>query len=232
MEGANLLQTADEMTDSSEAAQPPQELSLRETVYETLRFQLITGRIAPGVAISTRGLARELGVSQMPVRDALSRLAAEGAVEIRNKRAVMVPAMTHERFEDIMRCRLLLEPAAAVDALPHIDAARLQRIRAADAATDAAIERGDINAYMESNFRFHARIYRASPFGTLNRLIEMLWMQFGPFMRLVYGRMDTTSLVDQHRVATAAIERGDEAALREAIHEDIMDGMRLIREQA
>jgi len=221
-----------EANEASAGAIPPPELSLRETVYENLRFQLITGRIAPGVALSTRGLARQLGVSQMPVRDALSRLAAEGAVEIRNKRAVMVPAMTHERFEDIMRCRLLLEPAAAVDALPHIDAARLKRIHAADEATDQAILDGDTNAYMESNFRFHSLIYRASPFGTLNRLIEMLWMQFGPFMRLVYGRMGTATLVDQHRVATAAIAAGDPERLRQAIHEDIMDGMRLIREQA
>ena len=231
MEGANLRSTEEGTREASDSA-PPLELSLRETVYENLRFQLITGRIAPGVAISTRGLARQLGVSQMPVRDALSRLAAEGAVEIRNKRAVMVPAMTHARFEDIMRCRLLLEPAAAVDALPHIEEQRLQSIREADAATDAAILSGDINAYMESNFRFHSLIYRASPFGTLNRLIEMLWMQFGPFMRLVYDRMGTENLVDQHRVATTAIATRDATRLRQAIHEDILDGMRLIGGQA
>jgi len=55
--------------------------SLREQVYEDLRYRLITGKIAPGVGISTRGLAQQLGVSQMPVRDALSRIAAEGAVD-------------------------------------------------------------------------------------------------------------------------------------------------------
>ena len=53
--------------------------SLREQVYEDLRYRLITGKIAPGVGISTRGLAQQMGVSQMPVRDALSRIAAEGA---------------------------------------------------------------------------------------------------------------------------------------------------------
>jgi hypothetical protein len=53
--------------------------SLREQVYDELRFRLITGKIAPGLGISSRGLAQQLGVSQMPVRDALGRLAAEGA---------------------------------------------------------------------------------------------------------------------------------------------------------
>ena len=55
---------------------------LHASIYEELRTRLITGKIVPGLGLSTRGLAAELGVSQMPVRDALSRLAAEGAVEV------------------------------------------------------------------------------------------------------------------------------------------------------
>lgn len=205
---------------------------LRQRVYEGLRFQLITGKIAPGVGMSTRGIAQQLGVSQMPVRDALGRLAAEGAVEIRSKRKIMVPTMTRARLEEIMHCRLLLEPAAAVDALPSIDASRLKAIRAADNATDEALRTGDVNAYMESNFRFHSLIYRASAMDTLNRMIEMLWMQFGPFMRVVYGRFGTAGLVDQHLAATDAIAAGDPERLREAIAGDISDGMNLIRESS
>lgn len=60
----------------------------------------------------------------------VSRIAAEGAVEIRSKRAVMVPRMTLERFDEIMRLRTVLEPMTALAALPHIDAARLRDIRA------------------------------------------------------------------------------------------------------
>ncbi len=204
--------------------------SLRQSVYDGLRYRLITGKIAPGVGISTRGLAQQLGVSQMPVRDALSRLAAEGAVEIRSKRKIMVPVMTRARFEEIMHCRLLLEPAAAVDALEHIDAARLRAIREADASTDQALRDGDVNGYMESNFRFHSLIYQANGMETLNRMIEMLWMQFGPFMRVVYGRFGTANLVDQHLVATQAIAERDAARLHSAIAGDIGDGMNLIRE--
>src|SRR5277367_4908460 len=81
--------------------------SLHTTVYAELRRRLLTGRIIPGVGLSTRGLALELGVSQMPVREALSRLAAERAVEIRSKRRIVVPPMTRERFDDLLRCRVL-----------------------------------------------------------------------------------------------------------------------------
>jgi DNA-binding GntR family transcriptional regulator len=204
--------------------------SLREQVYDELRFRLITGKIAPGLGISSRGLAQQLGVSQMPVRDALGRLAAEGAVEIRSKRAVMVPRMTEARFAEIMRLRTLLEPMVAAEAQPFIDAERLRLIRAADEATDEALQSGDVNAYMEANFRFHALIYAAAPMPLAGRIIEGLWMQFGPFMRVVYGRYGTASMADQHKAATKAIAQGDAAALRDAITADIGDCRDLMRD--
>ncbi|WP_380873214.1 GntR family transcriptional regulator [Sphingomonas sp. DBB INV C78] len=202
--------------------------TLRAAVYDELRHRLITGRIAPEVPISTRGLAQQLGVSQMPVRDALSRLAAEGAVAIRSKRSITVPPPTVARLDEIMRARLLIEPEAAALALPFLDAATLERLREADAALDAALERGDIHGYMESNWRFHFLIYNAAPGTLLPRIIETLWMQFGPLMRAAYGRIGTTKLTDQHHRAIDAIARRSEPALRAAIAADIADGMALI----
>ena len=201
---------------------------LHASIYEELRRRMITGKIVPGVGLSTRGLALEMGVSQMPVRDALSRLAAEGAVEIRSKRKIEVPAMNADRFTDLLECRLMLEPQAAILALPHITPARLKQLREIDAAIDAAMEHGDVVAYMEGNFDFHFSLYRANERPTLNRLIEALWLQFGPFMRVVYGRFGTANLVDQHRIALDAIEARDAAALERAIASDIADGMGLI----
>ena len=201
---------------------------LHASIYEALRARMITGKIMPGVSLSTRGLALEMGVSQMPVRDALSRLAAEGAVQIRFKRRIEVSPMTSERFTDLFDCRLLLEPEAAVQALPHIGPALLKRLREIDAAIDAAMERGDVIGYMENNFEFHFNIYRANGRPTLNRLIEALWLQFGPYMRVIYGRYGTANLVDQHRIALKAIETNDADALRKAIAADIVDGMGLI----
>ena len=201
---------------------------LHASIYEELRRRLITGKIVPGVGLSTRGLAAELGVSQMPVRDALSRLAAEGAVEIRSKRKIIVPPMTPERFADLLHCRMLLEPDAAAQALPRLGAVGVRRLAEIDAGMDVALASGDVLAYMEGNFAFHFTIYRAGAAAIQTRLIETLWLQFGPFMRVVYGRFGTANLVDQHRVALDAIEAGDAEALRTAIAGDIRDGMGLI----
>jgi DNA-binding GntR family transcriptional regulator len=201
---------------------------LRASVYEELRRRFVTGKFMPGSSLSTRGVAQELGVSQMPVREALSRLAAEGAVEIRSKRRIVVPLMSAERFRDLLRCRELLEPEAAAAALPHIDAARLKHLRAVDDALGVALKTGDVTGYMEGNFDFHFSIYRAQPRRTMTQLIETLWLQFGPYMRVVYGRVGTASLVDQHQLAIRAVRDKSAARLKRAILADIRDGMGLI----
>lgn len=201
---------------------------LHASIYQELRRRLFTGKITPGLGLSTRMLAAELNVSQMPVRDALSRLSAEGAIEIRSKRRIQVPPMTAARFNDLLQCRLLLEPRAARDALPFIDSARLDALKKIDAQLDAALSAGNVAAYMENNFAFHFTMYRATGRKTITQLIETLWLQFGPYMRVVYGRVGTASLEDQHALAIKAIENKDADALERAIASDIGDGMGLI----
>jgi DNA-binding GntR family transcriptional regulator len=201
---------------------------MHANVHQELRRRFVTGQIMPGSTLSTRGLAQELGVSQTPVREALSRLAAEGAVQIRSKRKVVVPPMSAERFHDLLRCRELLEPEAAAAALQHIDKARLKKLKAVDDAIGRALKTGDVNAYMEGNFNFHFLIYSAQPRRTLLQLIETLWLQFGPFMRVVYGRFGTANLTDQHEVMLRALAAHDAARLKRALLADIRDGMGLI----
>jgi DNA-binding GntR family transcriptional regulator len=204
------------------------EEGLNAAVYADLRQRLVTGRMCPGHELSTRSLASELGVSQTPVRDALSRLAAEGAVSIRSKRRVRVPPMTQERFDDLLHCRLLLEPDAAAKALPHLTETHIARLRTTDATLDAAIAKGDADAYMQANHAFHFTLYRAQGRRTLTQLIETLWLQFGPFMRVAYGRVSSANLNDSHQAAIRAVVKGDAEALRAAIAHDIADGMGLI----
>ena len=201
---------------------------LHASVYNELRLRFITGRVTPASTLSTRALAEELGVSQMPVREALGRLAAEGAVEIHSKRKIRVPPVTEERFSDLLRCRLLLEPEAAREAFPYIDSKCLKRLKETDKGMGVAMRNGDVQAYMQGNYDFHFLLYRAQPRRTLVRLIETLWLQFGPYMRVVYGRFGTANLIDQHQVAIACIERGDAPGFVRAISMDIADGMGLV----
>jgi len=201
---------------------------LHDRVYRALRDALVTGRIVPGRAVTLRGLAQSLGVSPMPVREAIRRVSAEGGLVVGANRRVWVPDMDAARFDELVRARLLLEPEAAVRALPHIDAARLDRLRAIDETIDRALAEGDVEAYMAGNHRFHFEIYAAGPSRVLLPLIESLWLQFGPFMRSVYGRVGTAILVDHHVHAVEAIAARDADRLAEAIRADILDGMEVI----
>ena len=202
--------------------------TLHEHVYQTVRRALVVGRIAPGRGLSLRGLAEALGVGVMPARDAIRRLAAEQALEVRPNRRVYVPTMTPDHFEELMRARILIEPECAVRALPAIDAARLSRIVAHDEAVNRAYAEGDAEAYMAANHAFHFEIYRAVASDVLVPLVEGLWVRFGPFMRTVYGILGTAEIEDKHALAVAAIRDGDAAALKAAIEADVLDGMRFL----
>jgi DNA-binding GntR family transcriptional regulator len=202
--------------------------TVHDRVYRELRSRIISGRVIPGRGLTLRALASELGVSPMPVREAVSRLVAERALVTTANRRIHVPEMTPERFDELVTAREKLEPEAARRALPHLDRSDLSRLRTIDDELEMHLHTGNVEGYVAANHAFHFAIYRAAPSDVLVPLVESLWLQFGPFMRLVYGRVGTSWVIDYHEEAIAAIERKDVEALAAAIRSDILDGMRLI----
>src|SRR4051794_27555772 len=80
--------------------------SLREVAYRQLSDLLASGALGPGDKISLRAAAEAFGVSVMPVREAVSRLVADSALEVTPNRAVRVPVMTRQQFSDLTRVRM------------------------------------------------------------------------------------------------------------------------------
>ena len=105
----------------------PEEL-LHTSVYGELRQRLITGRIVPGLGLSTRGLAEELGVSAMPVREALQRLTASRVLTVISSRSIGIPPLTGERLFDLRRVRLEVESIAAIWATHNISDSDIGRL--------------------------------------------------------------------------------------------------------
>ncbi|WP_181699548.1 GntR family transcriptional regulator [Chthonobacter albigriseus] len=203
---------------------------VRERVAEALREALIVGRIQPGRPVTLRGLADQLGTSPMPVREAIRGLAAEKALEISAAGRIAVPRLTPQRFQELMEARALLEPKAAALALPNMTRTSIKILRELDDAVDASLLSGDVEGYMRFNHAFHFAIYRDSQSDVFLPLIESVWLRFGPFMRMVYGRVGTAGLQDHHKAAITAAANGDAAGLSEAIRLDIAEGMSLIGE--
>lgn len=200
----------------------------RERVTRSLREALITGRIRPGRPMTLRGLAASLGVSPMPVREAIRGLAAERALDVSPSGRISVPRLDAARIAEILEARALLEARTATLALPQLTLARIDELAAIDDRIDASLADGDVDGYMQLNHDFHFTLYRHSGSDVFLPLIESIWLRFGPFMRMVYGRLGTTGLVDHHKAAIAAARRGDADALAAAIRADIAEGMGLI----
>jgi DNA-binding GntR family transcriptional regulator len=194
-------------------------------VYRLLRKNLLCGRIAPGIPLTIRGLAQVLGVSPMPVREALHRLGCEGAVEVKNNRRVIVPAMTPEKFRELCDLRILLETHAAEGALPYITAADIEFLEQIDAKIDDAIDAIDIDNISLHNQAFHRYLYQANPAQISVPLIESLWLQLGPFSRIAISKLEKVYLVDHHVEALEALRQRNLFGLRRAIEADIRDGI-------
>ncbi|TNF90951.1 MAG: GntR family transcriptional regulator [Gammaproteobacteria bacterium] len=205
---------------------------LYEEIYKQLFQDLITGQLEPERTLTVRGLAKQLEVSPMPVREAVKRLVAQGALEITATRRISVASMSPERFDEIVLARTLLEPELAARALPNMSEADVEQAHAWDEALNRAIEQGDPGAYGRNNWGFHSFIYQQAELPTLYGLVESLWLQVAPFMRQIVGRSGTRNLEDQHALALRAIRTGNETLLRQAIRQDILDGQMLVRDQA
>lgn len=200
--------------------------TVHQRVFETLRRAIMSGGFPPGQAVTIRGLAERMGVSAMPVREALRRLVAERALTLLDNRRVRVPIMTAERFDDLLAARMALETEAAARALPLIGAARLEVLTAIKARIDKALSRGEADTVVAENLLFHLTLYRARPESVLLPLIESVWLQTGPFMRVALEDCPPApGGVDFHQEALVAIADGDAAALRAAIAEDIRTGI-------
>lgn len=201
------------------------EESVKQRVYRTLRARVMCGAVAPGLAITIQGVAADLGVSTMPVREALHRLVAEGALEHLDNRRVRVPRMTPAKFEEIIAARLALEPLAAERALPHIDEERLDRLQKIDADIGEAYAADDLLRSTELNFAFHRTMYEPKAATVLLDLMESVWLRLGPFMRLATANLEESYRIDRHAEAMGAIRSGDAIGLKTAIIADIQDGI-------
>ncbi|OCP36208.1 GntR family transcriptional regulator [Ensifer sp. LC163] len=198
--------------------------TVKQWVYRRLRQAIITGRIPPGQPVTIQGIAEMLDVSAMPVREALHRLVADGALENLDNRRVRVPDIDPDKFDEIITVRIALETIAAERAMPFVDYLRLARLQQLDAETDEAYTVGNIELGIEKNFAFHRCLYEVRSSAVLLPLIESVWLRLGPFMREATENLDESYRVDRHAEALAAIRQQDAAALKAAIAADIQEG--------
>ncbi len=190
-----------------------------------LRARLFDGSFAPGETVSIRRIAQAEEVSVIPARDALRGLVAEGALEFRDARTIVVPVLDDATLDELRYGRLSLEAELAERAFAQLADAHAE-LAALDDDVSAAILARDLAAYMQTNRAFHFRIYRAARAPVLQKLAESMWLRIGPSLRIVcdaYAGLLPAS--DYHQLAIAALRAGDRFAFRKAIEADIAQGI-------
>lgn len=196
--------------------------TLQEQIYRQLRDRIMSGFFQPGQALSTRSVAEAVGVSVMPVRDALRRLEVENALVVGHNRALEIPRLDIETLGEISATRTALEGLAVERAQPVLKKADIGALKELCATMAQGIRSGDTDAYLAANWAFHSHIYRCASDGILLSFIESLWLRMGPYFRLTAGdrsHLDNAMII--HHDIVEALEKGDAASARSGIIADI-----------
>ena len=201
---------------------------VHETVYRNLRAEILVGSIKPGEVLTLRGLAKRFAVSIMPVREAVRRLTAEGALSISPSGRIFTPKLTNERIEELASVRALLEPELASKALPRVHNALIDRLVLINSTIDQMIAKKDANGYVRSNLEFHRTLYLRAQAPSTLALVETVWLQFVPTMRALYDEIPRNQAPNYHRKILSTLRVGDEPGLRLAVRADVTNGLRML----
>ncbi len=181
-----------------------------------LRDAIVRGDLAPGAPIRQTTAAQELGLSVIPVREALKTLAGEGIVQYVPQRGYTVTELTAESVDGIFRIRELLETEAEAGASVRLRAEDVAAMRSALEAQRAAVAAADAQATIVSNRQFHFALLDRCDNEWLLKFIRQLWEALEPHRALVYRRAAAAgdlargeAILAEHEGIVTAFEQED-----------------------
>jgi DNA-binding GntR family transcriptional regulator len=181
---------------------------LRQSVYEALVELVVEGRLQPGQHLVETELARQLGVSRQPVREALHRLEAEGWVDLRPNQGAFVHVPTDEEVDQLLDVRELLEVETARLAAAAVNGDSVARLREICREGEVAIEAGDTGRFVTVNNEFHAELARLAGNAVLAELAAIVGRRVRWYYRQVVPVRGHESCAE-HLELAGAIEAGD-----------------------
>ncbi|MBO4374190.1 MAG: GntR family transcriptional regulator [Lachnospiraceae bacterium] len=184
-------------------------LPLRDVVFNTLRDEILYGKLKPGERLMEISISERLGVSRTPVREAIRRLEQEGLVDMFPRRGAQVSGVTEKRLADVLEARKTLETFTVNAACSRITKDQLQRLIQANTVFEEATKQKDAANIAEADEDFHHIIIEAAGnekiAETLNNLKEQLFRYRYEYLKDV---KEYSHLVEDHRMLIEAIEAG------------------------
>lgn len=200
-------------------------VSMADGVYDNIYERLMSLDIAPGARIAIDVLARELDISQTPVREALSRLEREGLV----RKAHLIgysaaPQLTRKQFDDLYEFRLLLEPQGARMAARNMTADALAGLEAAAADMQDGSPPVDRNSrysrFARADAQFHDAILRIAGNNVMRQALSGQHVHLHLFRLMFHARV-TVEALDEHETLLVAFRNRDPEAAAQAMHDHI-----------
>ena len=205
---------------------PVSNLTLRAQVTQSVRIALMNRNLQPGQAVTVKAILGMLGARVMPAREAMTRLIAMGALELRANRTVIVPHLSPQDFDELTDLSCHIECQAAKQALARIGPHHIAELCAI--ASDMRRQRFP-DIYLNANFQFHFFDYRLGTSSFVLGIIENMGVRLGPLIRFGLGEIDFSDSRRAHaRIIDGLVQR-DAEGLRQAIHDDLTTAARIIR---
>ena len=192
---------------------------LTKLVVDSIRGRILTGKFAPGERLVEAHLSMELGVSRMPVREALRVLAAEGIVTIEPRRGATVAVYTPQQIQEFVEVRATLEGLNAKLAARRHDPEEIRKLEQVLAAGSTVADETDFAQLHEANNNFHEALAEVAANSTLRDIVRSLRERtaviFAP-----HSRKRAKQNWEEHAAIVRAVVAGDGelAALLAARH--------------
>ncbi|WP_038358218.1 GntR family transcriptional regulator [Bosea sp. UNC402CLCol] len=196
-----------------------------------LRRRILSGAVAAGEALRQDALAREFGISRIPIREAFRQLAAEGLVTLHPHRGAVVTALSATDIAELFDLRATLEPDLMRRAVPRLRDRDLAHAEQILSDYSEAIRVGDLDAWGELNTEFHLSLYRAADRSQTFAIVKVLLANTDRYTRVQLAMADgaTARAKQEHAELLAFCRAGDaqraaELTLRhvEAVRRDLL----------
>jgi len=170
-EGSPDLKGAPRLTRSTTAAE----------VARIVRQRILSGQYKAGDFLRQEALAQEMGVSRIPIREALALLEAEGFVVREQYRGALIPHLSLREVEEIYRLRSMLEPFLLEQAIPKLTPAVIAKARELVVASRTCSDR---NEWLRLNFQLHKTLYAAADLPLTMQVLDQLLMRADRYLRM------------------------------------------------
>jgi len=208
-----------------------QRVSLTMQVEANLKGALIVGVLKPGARLVTKEIAGQLGTSVTPVREALLRLVAAGALDATPAQAFLVPNISLAQYQEITLIRKHLEGLAVAQASGQMNAKKLANLKSLNKAFMAAKLEQNTEQALQANREFRFALYEYADMPTLTSLIEQLWVQIGPCFNYLYPQ--SAEMAQGHHnydELLLGLAAGDTTRCVASIHKAIDDGAAILEQ--